>query len=205
MIALFGGTFDPVHSGHLHAALASVRALGCPVRMVLSPRPPLRPPPAAEAAHRWTMLKLACADHPEVLADDTEMRRDGQSYTVDTLRAVRRTQPHAPLCWIIGTDAFNAIHSWHDWREVLSLAHLILLRRPGAPIAGPAQQVFADHRRRDVTAAPGGGVLLLEAEMLPLSASDARARIAAGGDLGGLLPQAVWAYIRRHGLYRGER
>ena len=205
MIALFGGTFDPIHNGHLHAAQAAAHALGHPVRMVLSPRAPLRPPAAADAAHRWAMLQLACADQPQLRADGLEMQRDGRSYTVDTLQTVRQAHRQASLCWIIGTDAFNAIHGWQDWREVLSLAHLILLPRPGVPVAGPARKVFEDHRRLDVTAAPGGGVLLLDAEMMPLSASCVRTRIGAGRNVGDLLPKTVCAYIRRHGLYRGER
>lgn len=200
MIGFFGGTFDPVHNGHLCAAKAAAAALGCKVRMVLSARPPHRRPPCASAGQRWAMLRLACAAHPELLADDAELRRKGPSYTVDSLKAVRRRRGGEPLCWIIGTDAFNDIHSWRQWRTVLGLAHVVLLPRAGVALKGPALRLRR-RRRAGLSKASAGGILLLESEVPPVSASCIRRRVAGGAEVGHLLPDCVHAYIRRHGLY----
>lgn len=201
MIGLFGGTFDPIHNGHLHGALKAAEALGCQVRMVLSARPPHRPPPTASVQHRWAMLEAACAAHADLLPDASEAHRPRESYTVDTLAAMRSQRPDEPLGWIIGTDAFNEIRSWHNWRQVLDLAHLLLLPRPGAAMTGAARKIYQRHRQIDLFEAPAGGIRLLEGAMLPVSASEIRERLAAGADASDLLPECVSAYIRRHGLY----
>lgn len=146
------------------------------------------------------MLRLACAAHPELLADDAELRRKGPSYTVDTLKAVRRRRGGEPLCWIIGTDAFNDIHSWRQWRTVLGLAHVVLLPRSGVALKGPALRLRR-RRRAGLSKASAGGILLLESEVPPVSASSIRRRVAGGAEVRHLLPDCVHAYIRRHGLY----
>ena len=201
MIGLFGGTFDPIHNGHLRGALTAAEALGCQVRMVLSARPPLRPPPTASVHHRWAMLKTACAAHCHLLPDDRETHRPGESYTVDTLAAMRSQWPDEPLGWIIGSDAFNEIRSWRNWRQVLDLAHLLVLPRPGAAMTGSAKEIFERHRQIGLREALAGGIQLLDSAMLPVCASEVRQRLAAGQDASDLLPEGVSAYIRRHGLY----
>ncbi len=203
MIGFFGGTFDPVHNGHICAARAAAAALGCKVRMVLAARPPHRPPPCASASQRWALLKLACAAHPELLADDSELRRKGPSYTVDTLKAARSRRGAEPLCWIVGTDAFNDLHSWRQWRTVLRLAHLVLLPRAGVALKAPALRL-RKRRQAGSFKAAAGGVLLLEEEVPPVSASAIRRGVAAGAEVAHLLPDCVHAYIRRHGIYSGR-
>lgn len=203
MIGFFGGTFDPVHNGHICAARAAAAVLGCKVRMVLAARPPHRPPPSASASQRWALLKLACAAHPELLADDSELRRKGPSYTVDTLKAARSRRGAEPLCWIVGTDAFNDLHSWRQWRTVLRLAHLVLLPRAGAALKAPALRL-RKRRQAGLFKAAAGGVLLLEGEVPPVSASAVRRGVAAGAEVAHLLPDCVHAYIRRHGIYSGR-
>ena len=201
MIAFLGGTFDPVHNGHLHAARTVAQALACPVRLVLSAQPPHRVPPEASAEQRWALLELACAGQARLAADDIELRRGGPSYTVDTLAALRARHGNEPLSWILGADAFNEIHTWQRWREVLGFGHLLVLQRPGATLKGPALEFYRDHRCADLGPLPAGGIRLLDKAMLPVSASAIRALIAKGGDAAHLLPQGVSTYIRQHGLY----
>ena len=201
MIAFLGGTFDPVHNGHLHAARVAAQALSCPVRLVLSAHPPHRPEPEASAERRWALLELACAAEAGLDADDVELRRRGPSYTVDTLEALRLRHGDEPLSWIIGTDAFNEIRTWRRWRRVLELGHLLVLHRPGAVLKGAALSFYREHRIDGLERQPAGGIRLLDQPMLPVSASAIRALIAEGNDVGHLLPQGVSTYIRRHGLY----
>lgn len=201
MIAFLGGTFDPVHNGHLHAARMVAQALSCPVRLVLSAEPPHRVQPQASPEQRWALLELACADEAGLEADDIELRRGGPSYTIDTLKALRLRHGDEPLSWIIGTDAFNEIHTWRRWREVLGFGHLLVLQRPGTALNGTALDFHREHRCPDLERRPAGGIRLLDEAMLPVSASAVRALIAKGGDAGHLLPEGVTTYIRRHGLY----
>ena len=201
MICLLGGTFDPVHCGHLQAALAAGRRLACEVRMVLAPLPPHRPPPAASAEHRWKMLEIACADCRMLAPDPRELRRSEPSYTVETLALARRLAPREPIFWALGSDAFREIGAWHRWQTMLKLCHLLLLERPGAALDAPAQALYRRFRLNAVPAAPCGGILRLQADLPDISASQIRAAIAAGGLAGHLLPAGVSAYIIRHGLY----
>ncbi len=203
MIALLGGTFDPVHHGHLQAALAAAKALACPVHLVLAASPPNRPPPQAGVDHRWALLKLACADHPELQADDVELHRRGMSYTVDTLAAIRKEHPDEALCWIIGVDAFNQLHTWRNWPRLFNLAHLALLPRPGATIAEPLRRLY-ERLKRNWAGNTHGGIQMLEGEMLSVSASNIRNLAAAGADFQHLLPNPVHAYIKQHALYLGS-
>ena len=205
MICLFGGTFDPVHNGHLRAAATAAQELSCGVRLVLAARPPHRPRPVAAMAHRWSMLQAACARQPELSADDSEIRRHEQSYTVDTLRLVRRQSPGEPVFWVVGVDAFRDIGTWHRWREVFGLAHLLLLDRPGSAMDAPARAVYERYRMKAMPTAPCGGILKIEAPMLDVSASEIRASVAAGRPVSHLLPEGVEAYIRRHELYAGDK
>ena len=205
MLCLLGGTFDPVHKGHLHAAGVAAERLSCPVRLVLSARPPHRPRPVATVEERWAMLTVACADWPELVADDMEIRRREQSYTVDTLRFVRRQYPDEPVFWAVGVDAFRDIGTWHRWREVFSLAHLLLLDRPGTPMDAPARAIYERFRVDAVPSSPCGAILKIDAPMLEVSASQIRASVAAARPVAHLLPEGVEAYIRRHGLYSGDK
>ncbi len=204
MICLLGGTFDPVHNGHVHAAQTVAAHLDCPVRMVLAARPPHRPPPVASVEDRWAMLSAACAMRPELIADDMEVHRPRPSYTVDTLRRVRLQFPNEPIFWAIGVDAFRDIRSWHRWRCVFALAHLLLLDRPGSDLDEPSRTLYKS-RRFDVTAsAPRGGILKIAGAMLNVSATAVRAALAAGRPVADLLPDGVAAYIRHHELYATE-
>jgi nicotinate-nucleotide adenylyltransferase len=208
LICLFGGTFDPVHRGHIHGATTVCEALRLPeIRMVLSARPGHRDAPAAPARHRWQMLCLACAGDPRLIADDRELKRERSSYTVETLAELRAEVGDEPLTWVLGSDAFADLPSWHRWTEVLELANLVVLRRPGSAVQPGAQldpaleSVRAKHTVARKLDAAAGQILFLDAEMQALSASQVRAALAAGQPVGHLLPDRVATYISQHGLY----
>jgi nicotinate-nucleotide adenylyltransferase len=208
LICLFGGTFDPVHQGHIHGALQVCEALDLDViHLVLSARPGHRDKPGAAAEHRWRMLELACAVDARLQPDDRELRRAARglrpSYTVETLEELRRQAPTAVLLWVLGSDAFLDLRTWHRWRDVLDLAHLVVLQRPGAPLVlDEMLQALVQGRRLDGPPVdPAGGILFLDAPMQDVSASRVRAILAAGGEIDHLLPAAVYTYIKSHGLY----
>ena len=203
MIVLFGGTFDPVHNGHLHAARA---VLALPeveeVRLLVSADPPHRTQ-TVPASARHEMLVAACSCVEGLVADDVELMREGPSYSVDTLAHFRARYPTAPLVWVIGLDAFLALATWHQYREIVKLAHLLVLERPGAhPEFEPAlKALLAGRERPKLPATRAGAVVFLAREMLDISASDVRARLARGEDVADLLPEPVHTYIKAHRLY----
>ncbi len=208
MICLFGGTFDPVHFGHLHAARSVCESLGMSnIRLLLAARPGHRAAPGAPVEHRWRMLELACAGDPRLRPDDREVRRARRtarpSYTVDTLEEVRTEAPDEPLFWVIGSDAFRGLPTWHRWHEVLDLAHLVVLRRPGVPLllAGPLEALTEARRTREVPDGPAGRILILDVLMRSISSTAVRAALAEGAPTDHLLPAAVYTYISRHDLY----
>lgn len=211
MICLFGGTFDPVHLGHLHAATCVCEALPADsVRLLLSARPGHRDAPGASAAHRWAMLELACAQDPRLLPDATELRRAQRigrpSYTAETLDALRAEQPGAVINWVIGSDAYREIRTWHRWRDVFELCNLVVLRRPGAALAlDPELAELTRSRCVDgPPQAPAGAVCILEAAMLDVSATEVRKALANpenAATVADLLPSAVYTYIKKYHLY----
>lgn len=206
MICLFGGTFDPVHLGHIHAARAVASALQVDeVRLVLSARPSHKDSTGASLSDRWHMLQLACADHPELLADDREMRRQRPSYTVETLEAVHAEHPLESLIWVIGSDAYALLPSWYRWREVLELANLVILRRPGGfpELSRDMDEYTRTHQVSSLQGCHQGGILMLDDAMQEISAADIRAGLNEGRNMAHLLPEPVAHYIRANQLYGG--
>lgn len=211
MICLFGGTFDPVHIGHLHAARVVCDALSLEnLRMLLSARPVHRDVPGASVEQRWRMLELACADDPRLLPDATEVRRAARtgrpSYAVETLEALRADAPDAVLCWVVGSDGYREIATWHRWRELFEFSNVVVLRRPGDPLELDAELAALTERRRLVgtPGQPAGGVLVLDAAMKDVSATRVRKALAdpANRDTAAdLLPPAVYTYIKEYHLY----
>ena len=204
MICLFGGTFDPVHNGHLHAAEAVQAALGIDqIRLVLSARPSHKDSTGASLEQRWAMLQLACADHLGLVPDDREMHRARPSYTVETLEALRAEAPGEDLAWVIGSDAYALLESWYRWQEVLTLANLIVLRRPGKfPAMSEAMTAYTrEHQVENLDDCHHGGIFMLEDPMQEVSAQEIRVGLAAGKDVSHLIPPAVALYIRDNGLY----
>lgn len=208
MIGIFGGTFDPVHYGHLRAAVEAVERLDLPVlRLMPAGVPPHRGRPFATAADRLRMLRLAVEGHPELAVDDREIRRAGASYMVDTLSAVRAEAPAEPLLLLIGQDAANGLDTWHEWRRLFDLAHLVILRRPDSVDAYSPTLLEALGPRLVDRVEPlrdrsRGLVLPLDITQLDISSTDIRVMIANRRSPAFLLPEPVIAYIERHGLYR---
>jgi len=208
-IGVLGGTFDPVHYGHLRAAVEVRERLGLSgVKMVPSAQPPHRQAPWASAEHRMAMLRRAISCQDFLAADDCEMRRQGPSYMVDTLSDIRRGIGDAPLVLIIGQDAANGLDRWHEWRELFELAHVAVMRRPDAE-SDYRDELAQCMARRMVTApgalhaAPAGLVIDVAITQLDISSTAIRALIAAGQSAHYLTPPRVIEYIRQHGLYSG--
>jgi nicotinate-nucleotide adenylyltransferase len=211
LIGFFGGTFDPVHRGHLHAAtVARDRLALAEVRLVLAADPAHRAPPGAGASERWCMLQLATSGLDRIVADDRELRRNAPSYTVETLEDIRRERGNdAPVVWLLGWDAFTQLDAWYQWQRLLELAHLAVFRRPGdsAPMSAVLDAVY--HARhtgdpRRLQQFPAGAIFVIDAEMLDVSATRVRALIAAGRSAAHLLTPDVWTYITDKQLYRGN-
>lgn len=208
-LGVLGGTFDPVHLGHLQAAIRAREVLGLEeVRLIPAARPPHRARPTTSDRDRLAMVQAAVAGIEGLAADGRELARAGPSYTYDTLRELRGESPSRPLFLILGADAFRGLASWHRWRELIELAHLAVVNRPGADreaLPAPLAAWVAEHQARPAAAeAPAGGLCFLDIRPLPISASDVRARLARGDSVADLLPPAVLAYIRSHHLYHRQ-
>lgn len=194
-LGVLGGTFDPIHLGHVTLAR---EALVCARldRLLLVPAgiPPHKHAASAAAGDRLEMCRLACANLPDIEVSDVETRRDGPSFTVDTLRSLQAEQPDAELCLVLGWDAARLLPAWREPQRVLELASLVLFRRPGVP--GPS-----DDDLRAAGIDPARAVLCATATP-EVDATEIRRRAAAGEPLDGLVPPAVAGYIQAHGLYR---
>ncbi|WP_172453209.1 nicotinate-nucleotide adenylyltransferase [Xanthomonas arboricola] len=209
----YGGTFDPIHLGHLAIACAARDELGARVHLVPAADPPHRPAPGATAAQRARMLELALADTPGLALDTRELRRAGQgrapSYTVDTLRELRaELGPTTPIAWLLGADAFVGLSSWHHWQVLFELAHFVIAARSGttldlaaAPQLAAAVQDRWAAKAGDLAISPAGRLWSLQQPLRGESASAVRARIAGGGDWQALVPASVAAFIVHEGLY----
>jgi len=205
-LGVLGGTFDPIHNGHLDLAAAAREALSLD-QVVLLPShvPPHRDTPGASAAHRFAMTALAVADHPELVASDFELAAPGPSYTSMTLDRLEATGiDTTSLFFVLGADAFADIASWKDYPVILDRCHLVVVSRPGTP-AADLRRLLPDLESRMVDGSgetnAGSRVFLVEATTSPVSSTDVRQRLADGRSVAGLVPDAVAAYIRRHELY----
>lgn len=208
MIGILGGTFDPVHHGHLRPALDLMQDLAfSQLRLVPCHIPPHRAPPAASAAHRLAMLQRAIVGEAGLTVDAREMQRAGPSYTVDTLASLRAELGTTPLCLIIGMDAFCRLDTWHRWSELIDFAHLLVIHRPGwkPPQHGVAARLVEQYgvdEPHTLRLRSSGGLLLWPVVQLDISSTRVRTLIAQGRSPRYLIPDAVWDYIREHNLYQ---
>jgi nicotinate-nucleotide adenylyltransferase len=194
-VGIVGGTFDPIHLGHVAMAEAAASCAGLDrVLLVPAGAPPHRAPATAPAEDRLAMARLAAAGRQGLEVSDVELRRDGPSYTVDTLRALAGERPDAELYLVLGWDAARELRSWHEPESVQRLARLVVVSRPGYPTPG----------ERDLAGAgiDPGRVVLCDVRTPDVESTDVRRLAAAGESLAGLLDPAVESYVRSHGLYR---
>lgn len=209
MHVIYGGTFDPVHHGHLRLALEISDRLGVsPINLVPCHIPPHRGDTGASAEQRLRLLELAVAGEPQLRVDDRELNRAGASYTADTLRQLREELgPEHPLTMVVGTDSYASFDRWREWQSIPELAHIVVVRRPGADLApdGLPAAMLAERRVSDPQALHGqpcGLMLDLQLPLLEISATDIRERIEVGQSPRYLVPDSVWQEIRLQGLYR---
>jgi nicotinate-nucleotide adenylyltransferase len=205
----YGGTFDPVHRGHLEVARSAATQLGGVVHLVPCADPPHRARPVAGAEQRAAMVALAIAGDPRLALDRRELQRARASFTLDTLQELRdELGPDAPLACLIGADAFRGLPSWRGWRELFPLAHLVALTRPGHRLDDLDPLLEAELAPRRTTAvaelhaAPAGAVLELEVPAWEVSSTEVRAALAAGQPVDRWLPAPVRDWIAANGLYR---
>ncbi|RAO75429.1 nicotinate-nucleotide adenylyltransferase [Dyella jiangningensis] len=192
-LAIFGGTFDPIHLGHLSVAWEASELLDAEVRLMPASVPPHRPSPLANAQQRVAMLKAALQKQSRLTLDTRELERSGPSYTIDTLAELRKEEGDRPLVLLLGADAFAGLPSWHRWRELFDVAHIGVLSRPGVDVAWSDELLTAIGPRLidDASALrvlPTGKVMELSVTPLEISATRVRELLAEGRDPRYLLP-----------------
>lgn len=210
-LGLFGGTFDPVHYGHLRLAEEARNQLQlAAVRWIPAGQPAHRPPPQTTPAQRLDMVRLAIAGHPGFQLDDTEAQTDQPSYTVHTLQRLRsELGATQPLVLLLGADAFLSLTTWHRWQELFSLAHLAIATRPGSPLDPTSlpQPLATEYIARHSPSAtalihqPAGRILPFTITPLDIAATRLRQTFSQGGSNRYLLPEPVLDYISRNTLY----
>lgn len=196
-LAVFGGTFDPVHLGHLSVAWEAAELLDAEVHVMPASVPPHRPPPLAGADQRVSMLRVALQGQQRLRLDTRELRREGPSYSVDTLTELRAEQGDRPVVLLVGADSFTGFSAWHRWRDMFALAHIGVLSRPGVTREWPPElrdevaprRVDDPLQLRDL---PAGKVINLDVTALEISSTRIRQLLAAGRDPRFLLPAGLF-------------
>lgn len=211
-IGILGGTFDPIHYGHLRLAEEMLELAGLEqIRFIPTGTPPHRAAPQVSAAQRSAMVRLAIEGHPGFVLDEREVRRGALCYTADTLRELRaELGENQPLCLLMGGDAFLQLHTWHEWQSLFDLAHIVVGYRPGYTIEErieSAPTALREHYRRRLCPSEmlqeraQGGIAVLGIPKLEISATVIRARVIEQRSIRYLLPEAVAQYIHQHNLY----
>lgn len=210
-IGMLGGTFDPIHFGHLRMALELYEGLDLQsVHLIPCARPVHRKLPTASSEQRLAMVQCAVANEPALIADDREIKRGSPSYTIDTLLELHEEIPGTPICLMLGIDAFLGFTSWHRWQDILEQAHIIVAHRPQyhLPTSGIIPDLLKDRLQHEVAYVHenlAGGIILRPITSLDISATDIRKQIAMGRNPRYLLPDSVLDYIEQHGTYSISR
>lgn len=209
-IGIFGGTFDPIHYGHLRPALEILDALSLDSMLFIpAGQPPHRRAPRASAELRLAMVRAAVQGEPRFQVDERELKRSGPSYMADTLVALKREYPDAALVLVLGTDAFLGLTGWERWRGIFDHAHVAVAHRPGWWLQAEgelaallAERYIAD--AREALKRPAGCILLRPVTQLEISSTRIREEAAAGRELRYLVPDAVRDLIMNSSCYRKE-
>jgi nicotinate-nucleotide adenylyltransferase len=208
MIGILGGTFDPIHYGHLRTALDVQQALSLDeVRFIPCGQPPHRNKPLAEPLQRLAMVRAAIAGQEKFTVDDREIRREGPSYMIDTLASLKQDFKDESFCLILGTDAFNGLDQWHQWQRIFDFANIVVMRRPA--IDGQRKlnkRVFSDvkHRLLDKEALikkQNGGLCFVSVTQMDISGTLIREQWQQGHDIQFFLPDAVLTLIQQQNIY----
>lgn len=208
MIGLIGGTFDPIHFGHLRPALEIAEMLSLTdVRFIPSATPPHRWQPEATAMQRLDMVKLAIKNDPIFTLDDREYKREGASYTIDTLKSIRKElETDAPLCMIIGLDAFQFFTQWHDWQGILKNCHLVVSSRPGYQQLENEEwlEKRLTNKPEELQKTKAGLIYFANVTQLDISATFIRKQLSSGNSSRYLTSDTVYNYILRNKLYETQ-
>lgn len=203
-IGIMGGTFDPVHYGHLRPALDVAQKLAFDhVRLIPCSDPPHRATPQANARQRLALLQLAVKSAPELDIDERELLREGPSYTIDTVKSLREDFAEHPLYLLLGTDAFLGLHQWHQWQDLLDYVNIVVMQRPEEQlvIAEPMRDWFEKHHTESLEPTMSGKVLSLPVTQLAISATQIRSLFEQGVSPQFLLPSSVIQLVEMLGLY----
>ena len=210
-LGIFGGTFDPVHFGHLNPVRETASALGLEqVRFVPAANPPHRSEPVANTHDRLAMIRLALKDYPEFRIDERELNRTGSSYTINTLESFRaQFGDNLPIMMLVGADVFNEFNTWHQWQQIPDLAHIIVMTRPGYPVVdasffeNPNWKISKNVN--DLHSQPQGLVFFQDVTPINISATKIRSllekKMTADTGLSQALPPSVIEYIKLNNLY----
>ena len=212
MLIVFGGSFDPVHIGHLRSAIELQELFGgpghCALRLLPARQHALKGPTHASAEQRRAMLEVAVSGLPNMAVDARELSREGLSRTYDTLATIRAEEgADVPLAFAMGSDAWHSVQQWYRWLELPDLAHIIILRRPAPDSEAHVSISGSWHSRltrdpHDLASSPCGRILPLDLVQLEISSTRIRAALARQQSVRFLLPESVIDYIQRHALYR---
>lgn len=212
MIGVFGGTFNPIHFGHLRSALELVDVLRLQqLRIIPCGLPPHREAPNVGAQERLAMVRVAVASEPAFIVDEREINRAGPSFSIDTLRSLRGEFPQQPIALIIGSDSFRAFDTWHQWQSITELAHVVVVQRPGKykddrEGLSAELQAFVDAHLTDTVLAlhkkPCGYIFRQAITQLDISATQIRNLVNAGKSARYLVPDGVWDLIRENRFYQ---
>lgn len=210
LIGILGGTFDPIHYGHLQVAHTLYQKLPfAQIQFIPCGIPPHREKPQASSADRLAMTQLAIADHPGFFANDIEIKKTTPSYTIETLQALQPSFPDNIICLILSTEAFAKLNTWHQWEKIFTYCHLIVVNRmdyelPQAPWLKKLLSLRQIKDPADLVTTPVGKILFQSADNVPISATHIRRQLANGDitRIASLIPATVLEYIQQHHLYR---
>lgn len=206
-IGILGGTFDPIHLGHTQLAQTILEQLNlAEIRFIPNYQPPHRNLPVASADQRLALVKIALKDNPKFIADDREIKRQGISYTIDTLKSLRKDFPDTPLCWIMGLDELVKLNTWHRWQELIQYVNFIIVNRPNINLELPIEikELFQKHvtpNHQELHQHLSGKIFQLQIPPFAISATEIRKQLSQHQKPENVLAEKVYDHIKKEQLY----